>query len=305
MNPIARRLQILLVPALSWTAWAAAAPEPRVEAFPPRDFGYVLGDLVEQRFAIAVPEAYALETGALPAPGALDENLDLHGLSWDETHAQGEARYRLRIVYQTFKGVREAEKATVPPLTLRFHGPEPLEAHTPAWEFTVAPLIPPQLPDEKVAIRAALPPVPIAMADHEGRLAAYLAALLALLGYLGWRRYAPARRDRPFARAQRALRRLLRGPAGAGADGYRAAARRLHRALDETAGGTLFAEQLAGFCAERPAFAGLAGELAEFFALSQRLFFAEPETPPPADYPAARLESLCRRCAQAERSLHP
>lgn len=294
MNPIPRCLPLL---SLLLATTALAAPEPRVEFSTARDFGYTLGTVIEHRITVAVPEGYHLETQALPAPGALDDALDLRDIAWEADPTQGETRYRLRVVYQTFKGVRASEAAKVPALTLRFRGPDPMETQIPAWNFTVTPLIPPDLADDKVTIRPALPPEPMTHAPH--RLIAALVGIAAVSALWAWWRYAPSRQNRPFARAYRELRRDLRGPVSL--ERFRTAAKRLHRALDDTAGGTLFADQLAGFCAERPAFAALGEDLAAFFVLSQQLFFTAPDAPPPEDFPAARLETLCRRCAAAER----
>ena len=276
-----------------------AAPEPRIELAAPRDYGYVMGDLIEHTVTVSVPESYRLETAFLPRPGALDEWLDVRSADWAAERGNGEARYRIRLVYQLFKGVRGPETAVVPALPLRFVGAEPLEVKTPAWEFTVTPLIPPQLPDENVAIRDLLPPEPIATAPHWHRFWIYLAGTVAFAGWLAWRRLGGTRRARPFARAQRELKQLLRGPASS--ETYRAAATLLHRAFDETAGGALFAGQVERFCESRPGFAELREELTGFFAVSERLFFTVPEAPLPADYPIGRLERLCRRCAAVER----
>jgi mxaA protein len=284
---------------LLFSPFASAVPPPRVELSAPRDYGYVMGDLIEHTLTATVPESYTLETGFLPKPGALDEWLEVRSVNWDENRANGETRYRIRVIYQLFKGVRSPEKAVVPALPLRFAGAEPLEAKAPAWEFTVTPLIPPQLADENVAIRGSLPPAPVAAAPHRHRLLAYLAGALSLCGGLAWQKWGRTHRARPFARARRELKKLLRSPASP--ERFRAAVKLLHRALDETAGGTLFAGQVDRFCASRPAFAEIREELAGFFALSRRLFFTAPEVAVPSDYPAERLENLCRRCAAAER----
>ncbi len=276
-----------------------AAPEPRIELAATRDYGYVMGDLIEHTLTVRVPESFALETGFLPRPGALDEWLDVRSADWTSERGNGDARYRIRLVYQVFKGVRGPEKARVPALPLRFTGPSTLEANAPEWEFTLMPLISPQLPDEAVAIRDALSPEPIATAPHWHRVWIYLAGSLALAGWLISQRLGWSRRARPFARAYRELKKLLHGPVSP--ETYRSAVKLLHRALDETAGGTLFAGQVERFCESRPAFTEIREELVGFFTLSQRLFFTAPEAPAPADYPIARLESLCRRCAAMER----
>lgn len=296
----ARHAAGLLILGLAATSPASALePAPQVEISAPRDYGYVMGDSVEHTIRVTVPESYTLETGFLPQPGALEDWLELRSVDWDRNLSGSEARYRIRVAYQLFKGVRTPEKAVVPELPIRFAGPEPLEVKAPAWKFTVVPLIPPELSDDKVAIRAALPPEPAATATHRHRLWMYLAGALAVSGWLARQRLGWKDSARPFARARRELKKLLRGPASP--ETFRAAATLIHRALDETAGGTLFAGRIDRFCQSHPAFAELREELAGFFALSQRLFFTSPEAPVPADYPITRLEDFCRRCAAAER----
>ncbi|CAL1239071.1 hypothetical protein [Candidatus Methylocalor cossyra] len=280
-----------------WSTAAYPAPSLRVELAAPRDYGYLIGDLIVHRLTVELPAAYRLEPGFLPRPGAVNDWLEIRSVAWDRTDEGDAARYRIRVTYQVFKGVRSPERATVPALPLRFTGPEPLTLTAPEWSFSLAPLIAPETGDEAVAIRAPRAPEPASTLPQQRRLGGFLAGALVLgawllRGRLGW-----SRRPQPFHRAYRELRRLLRGPASP--ETYRTAAKLLHRALDETAGYTVFAGQLDRFCQQRPAFAALRAELAEFFAFSQRLFFTATATP--ADYPPPRLEALCRRCAAAER----
>lgn len=281
------------------SALAIASAEPRIERSAPRDYGYVMGDLVENTLTATLPQAYTLEAGRLPSPGALDQWLDVHSVTWDRERQGNEARYRIRIIYQIFKGVRTAEKAVVPALPLRFIGPGTLETKAPPWEFTVMPLIPPDLADETVVIREAHPPQALATAPHRRRLLAGLAGFSVVSAFLARQRLGGRRRALPFRRAQRELKKLLRAPASP--ETLRQAARLLHRALDETAGAPVFAGQIEGFLVQRPAFTPVRDELREFFALSQRLFFAVPEASASPEYPPSRLAEFCRRCAAAER----
>lgn len=284
---------------LLWSAMAGAAA-PRVELAAPRDYGYTMGDIVAQVVTVEVPEAYTLETGFLPRPGALDEQVELRAVALEESRHDGQRLYRITLEYQVFKGVRAPEAAKLMPWMLRLNGPEPAQAEVPEWSYTVIPLIPPALADEAVRVREPLPPEPLPVMPHLWRALGYGAGLLLLLGAWAWRQYGATARSRPFARAYRELRGLARGRLPAD-EAQRAAAQRLHRALDETAGHTLFPEQLAEFCAKRPDFADLREELAGFFAWSRHLFFAPPEVPPATHLPPARLLELCRRCARAER----
>jgi mxaA protein len=277
---------------------SAAPPEPRVELAAPRDFGYVMGDLIEHRISVSVPEGYALETEFLPRPGAVADWLDIRGIEWERSGTG----YRLRVTYQVLKGVKDPERLAIPPLPIRFRGADTLEAEAPGWEFVLSPIIPPKLPDEQVTVRAGFPPPTPPIAAHRLRLAAFAAGALAvalhLAGHYGFPPFS-IRSGRPFARTRNELKRLAKKRPDP--EVYRHALRAMHRALDETAGRTLLATHLDGFLQIRPAFVELRGDLERFFGLSQRVFFAAPHQPVPAEYPLGWLETLCRRCAMAER----
>lgn len=274
----------------------------RIEPSAPRNFGYVIGDPVEYEVRISVPETYALEAEYLPKPGTLAEWLDLRAISWTRTDSKGAAQYRLRLAYQVFKGVRQPEKLTIPALTIRFHGQTPFEVQTDPWEIVVAPIIPPDVSDENVELRRFAYPERLSLAPHRLRLLAYLGGALIALTILAWQHgRLPFFKNAtpPFVRTLREFKKLSREPGDA--EAFRKAVKLLHRALDETYGFRLFAEELETFLTSRPAFVELRDELKHFFALSQRVFFTAPDAPIPADYPLPRLETLCRSCVAAER----
>lgn len=298
MRRIVSRFSPLVLAAVLSTA-VAAEPDIRAELSAPRDFGYVMGDLIEHSIEVSVPKGYVLETEFLPKPGAFDEWLDVRAVDWREDRNGDTGRYRIRVTYHLFKGVRNSEKAGIPPLPIRFRGPQPLEVKAPAWEFTVIPIIPPQLDDERIGLRGPLPAPLAPTQEHRARLFGYGGGMLAAGAVLVWLRHARMRHAAPFARALVDVKALLHGAPGP--DRYRDAVRRLHRALDETAGHTVFADQVDAFLARHPAFSGLRDELAHFFALSQCLFFLEPAAAPPPEYPARRLQDFCRRGAEMER----
>jgi mxaA protein len=295
-----RRPTAWLAVFLLWPLLSSAASPGRLAATVPPDRPYGMGGVLEQTLVVAVPKAYALESGFLPQPGALDDWLEVRSLDWSRETGDFETTYRIRIAYQLFKGLRTEERAVIPGLPVRFDGPEPLELRGPELPVRLAPLIPPNLPDESVGIRDEAPPELRPVAGHWRRFWLCLSAALAGSGFLAWLRLDQALRAQPFGRAHRKLARLRRGAATP--EAVRTATRLIHRALDETAGETLFAGQVGAFCEARAGFAGLRDDLAGFFAASRRLFFTAPDSPPPENYSLERLAELCRRCAAAERS---
>jgi mxaA protein len=120
---------------------------------------------------------------------------------------------------------------------------------------------------------------------------------LLLLGYLGWVYLGlpwGASRRRPFTVAWRALRGLPAEPTG---EQRMAAYRHLHAALNRTAGQVVFAADIERFVHAHPRFAGLQGDLREFFERSNAQFFVSR----PAGAQGHWLRTFGRRCRDAER----
>jgi len=287
---------------LAWSCLAHAEEAIHsLDLTPQRDYGIVMGEIVSSEIRVAVAAGFSLETANLPQAGsAVNDVLELRETVWSQQTQPAETVYTIKLAYQVFKGVREAETLEVPALSLRFkRGAEVVEAQAPAWKFTLTHLIPAQMADEDVLIRGDLPPPSHSTESHWRWLSAFLLGLAISGVYAAWCLGLPPFRFHasPFAIASSGLKKLRKR---SDVDCWRQGVKLIHAALNETAGQTLFIAQLAGFLAERPQYAGLESELEQFFALSDRLFFAAAGEPP-ADYPWTRLEALCRQLAIAER----
>ncbi len=264
-----------------------------------RDYGYVLGDLIPLSFTIQLPEGESMDGDALPAPGPVNKWLTLRSGHVEMTSETTPHTVQVQLIYQLFKGVREPELATIPPLRLHTAGRTPQSFETPPWSFTVTPVIPPEVLDDDVEVRPPRPTEPVPTARASARLYSWLAGVLLVLALLGLGEFTRHRRTRPFAGAAKTLRPILRSRQDA--DSLRQAARLLHRAFDQTFGETLFARELDRFCAAHPGFAPLRDRLNSFFALSGALFF-DPGTTTPFEPDTGKwLEDLARRCVVAER----
>jgi mxaA protein len=299
-KPDPRRLLGLLI-----AAWVAALmPSARgadvtvldAQADEPRAFGYQVGDLVTRHVVLQVPAGLRLDEASLPRLGGRGLALELRSLR-RENLAQGE---RLTLTYQVFIAPVAARTFEMPSFTLHYRGtPRDQDLRVDAWPVTVAPLVPVEVsprrglgelqPDDAPAL---LPTAPL-----QQRLAVWIAGIVLVAAWLAvlqfglpwWRR-----RARPFAAAWRSVRDLR---ADAGPDEWRAACRQMHAAFDATAGAVLFERDLAAFTASQSAYAGLAGEIRTFFALSRREFFA---AAPREAGDAAWLRDFCKRCRDAE-----
>jgi mxaA protein len=271
-----------------------------VEIASPRDYGIVMGETLTGEIRVRTGAGLQLETASLPQPGsAVSDYLEVRKLDWERLSLDQETDYRITLTYQVFKGVREAETLTVPALPLRFnfHG-QTVETLAPAWNFTLMPLIANKLPDEAVNLRGDLPVPAHSSTLHLQWLSVWLAGLVGMGVYAAWnlglppfRRHAP-----PFIRAALALKKLGMKPASL--DNHRQGVKRVHAALNETAGHTLFSAQLPHFLQTHPEYTHAATDLEQFFRFSDRLFFSD-ACPSPADFPLTKLEDLCRSLAYA------
>jgi len=172
--------------------------------------------------------------------------------------------------------------------------------HVDAWPITVAPLVQPEAPARRGLgdLQPDHRPFTIDLAAAQRWLRGWLAlAAGALLALTVLHVAMPVldRRRLPFAQAFAELRRL---PPDADTARWRDACRRLHRALDRSAGEVVFERGLQRFVGARPAFVPLHDDLKRFLQLSRREFFAGAARDA-AD--AGWLLELSRRCRDAER----
>ena len=272
---------------------------PRIELEAPRDYAYVIGDRIEQTLSLHLRDGRNLDPASLPVPGPLNEWLTLRESRLEPDREQEEIQ-RLHLTYQVFKGVRIPETVTIPPLALRLQGGGAEEIRAPAWNFTLAPVIPPDVTNEQAELRDPAPPLPVDAAPLTRQLMAWLAAATLVALLIGLRAFLIRRKTRPFAEAAREVRQTLKGSADDAA--LRQAARTLHRAFDRTFGETLFAAEIDRFCDRHHAFAPQRERMERFFAWSRRLFFETGGVEGPMA-PEARqsLLELVSRCEAAER----
>ncbi len=280
---------------------ATAAGVPQVQADEPRAYGWHVGDLVERRIAVFLPEGWRLEEDSLPRPGGRGQAIEIRRVErHDESAADGH-RVQLAVEYQVLLSPAAVRTLEIAPLLLKVQGAGRSETlRVEAAPVTVGPLVPAEVSPRR-GLGEMQPDRPPPLVDDSGwrwRLAAWAvlaglvgAGLLVLHLGLPW----AARRRRPFGRAWRALRAL--GPEPATAE-WRAACRQLHAALDQAAGEVLFEGGVARFAAAQPRYAALAGEISRFLLISRREFFGS-GTREAGD--AAWLQGLARQLRDAER----
>lgn len=285
-------------------AQPAAAPEPAaigVQVEDPRAFGHLVGDVLTRRVVLDVPRRLKLVEASVPAPGRIGQSFELRDVDHQRRWTSAGTRHTLSLRYQVFRAPREPIVLDLPAFTLRFEG-DPREEQV-RVDFAPVGMVP-LVPTDAVlrtgfgTLRPDMPAPTVDTQPERLRLVVYAVAALLPLGYLGYTHFGlpwRQRRQRPFAQVQRHLRTV---PLDAPTDAWLDAWRRVHGALDATAGEVLHVGALDGWMAGAPRQVGLREELMWFFERSQAIFFAG-QAPEAAD--RKRLLALSRRLFDIER----
>lgn len=270
-------------------------------ADPPRPFGYTIGDIVRQTVHLKPAAGQSLIETSLPKEGRVG--------AWVERRAveltPEAGGWRIDLSYQFINVPTELRTIALPAIKLQLRdGERTVEETLTESPVTLAPLTP-----AVVLARAGLeemrpdvaPPL-IDTSPQLRRLGAYgLTAGLFALAWAAW--YfgfgLRGRRARPFARAERDLRRQLARAAEPSV--RRAAMRTLHRAFDATAGSTVFAESLRDFFDRSPTLAPAHDGVKRFFAASRAEFFGEGHNEAEADFTSTDLLALAKQLKALER----
>ncbi len=280
---------------------ASAGPAVVLERVEPRLFGYQLGDVISQQVTLRLAPGVQFDPQSLPRAGKRAGWFMVRDSAFHtEPEADGGVLVALRLDMQLVNSPVTPRALTVPPVALRFKAAQPISETIPSLTIDAVPL-------DSGEVRTGLPdvraPRPAPLIDTQpaqrqlhvlGIAAAVLLVWLLLTALLKALR---PRALRPFAAAQRDLRRLLR--AASSGEGAREAVQRLHRAFDQAAGQRLFGAGVPAFCHRLGADTELERRTVSFFATSQALFFQTGEVTVPEGL-ARELGELCRAWQRVE-----
>jgi mxaA protein len=280
---------------------AAGQDVPRLHLSEPRAFGYQVGDRVARRISVDLPAGWRVDTLSLPQPGARGQALELRRVDAGAASSGAGKRLEIELEYQVFLSPITVRTLEIPAFKLVLIGPtRSEELRVEAWPVTVAPLVPVEVslwrglgefrPDREPPLVATAAMVTRLMVDAAFAAVLIGAGVCARLGAF-WR----AARDRPFAQAWRRMRRLGDGASDAQ---WLDACRRLHAALNRSAGEVVFESGLARFVAAQPRFGAVQDELAMFLKRSRNAFFGGVAR---QSGDVRWLVGICRRLRDAER----
>ena len=250
------------------------AAEIEIVAHNPRPFGYVVGDTVTRDLSISVKSGYVLDEKSLPKPGRLGAWLELRSIDMREMSVESGRQYSLKLIYQLPNSPTDVKMVELPAHKFSFIGPgNSIDATSSEWPITLAPITPEEVlaRDGLEALRPDMRPTGVDTKPVRWRLMGYGLALAVILLYWAYRYFGIpylAKTRRPFTRAYRDLNRLSQQDPN-----FSRAVERIHRALNETAGRSLFIENVDQFLANRGADDSLKTLTQQFFELSRNEFF--------------------------------
>lgn len=275
-----------------------------ISAQNPRPFGYVVGDVFEQELILSAKPGETLDQKQLPKPGRLNAWLELRRLTLDESSRGGTKTYRVKLLYQLPNAPLAVRVIELPAQRFVFsNANHASEIKSTEWPITIGPLTPDEVLAREglEAMRTDAPPRLISTANVKQRMMSYAAALAALLIYWCYRYFGIPylnRQRRPFTRAYREVNKLAHVAAP---NAYQQAIEQLHRALNETAGKSLFIDNIDPFLAKQPIPVKLASMTHEFFRASRNAFFAGDGQD--EHYSIAWMQDFCRAWRDVERGV--
>lgn len=283
------------------------------EINPPRDVGYIVGDVLERTIVLEIKKPYKLLDTSLPIVGYerrwknQPTGIELVRIKHDKAEHDAATTHTLHLAYQVFTNNVVAKPAVLPGEIVKLQADkEIVQYRIPSWQFAISPIS----VYGSVKIETDMSPLrgPLLLnADAEKQrlkilLTILALALLGLLYILGRHAWLP-RMGGPFAKAYRKVSKLRRGPASDAS--LQTAVSHIHEALNTTAGNSVFSDTLDAFLAKKPAFKPIKGELLQFFGLSRHVFFEHHAVHETGPEPMEWLRAFCRRCRDCERGLTP
>lgn len=253
----------------------------------PRPFGYVVGDLFEQRVLLQ-PDQHGIELASIPHPGRVSVWLERR-----QSHMTSDTQGRrwLVVEYQIINAPQNLTTVNVPAWSVHTTSGQVLGV--PQWPLSVGPLtartVIAQGGLQQLRADRPAPVVPTGPIVRQIDIwsGAFIFVLLLWAGWLAWRNWRDAR-NQPFARAVREMRDV--------ADDAPQAWQALHRAFDRTAGRVVQSSTLASLFERARYLEPLRSRIEAFFAQSAEHFFAgtTARVPPP-------LHDLCSELRRFER----
>lgn len=278
---------------------------------PTRDAGYVVGDVLERTLVLDIKKPYQLVKESLPIVGyehrwrGQKSGIELVKINSSEKDHADSVTHTINLAYQVFTTDRVAKPAALRAEALKIRNTETgkmWQFRVPAFTFRISPLSVYGAVKLDQEMYPFTPPLTLD-SSKEVRNIKILAAilgitLLGLLYILGASAWLP-KMGAPFAKAYRNIKKLSDSP-----EDIQQAVSLIHQALNKTAGGSVFNNNLSTLVASKPAFAPVKTQIEQFFQLSQQVFFEDGQHIT-SQNPKEWLQNLCLQLRHCERGLVP
>lgn len=237
-----------------------------------RDSGYTMGDKIEMDALFTLPVNQTIDEGSLPLVGHIKPWLDIQAIRLTQ-HKQ---QVQLHVTWQLFATVEIAQRLKTPEIVLKTKGKVPQTIIIPQQAFYYSPVLPmPPLNDIKRRPNQ-LPP-----AFDTRQPLFFLAVCMALFfvcavawlwlkDLLPWLPYQPG----PMMRLARQLKKQSTAFS-------LAQLRDIHAALNQSAGMSLYPENVSQLFKRAPYFACEETNVTQFFYQSWSIFYPDNQSAPP------------------------
>lgn len=260
------------------------------EIVQPRSFGYVLGDVLEQRIKLPanvvnsqLDNLNQVErvNGWLERLSAKVE-VDKSGQQW------------LKLRYQLINATTQGRLISLPALDIALSDGN--EVAVEKWSVAISPLTPGDLADQFPQLYPDRP-AQVSVSSSASRRLSYLLTglIIGLSGWAGWWLWRESR-DRvrlPFARAKHQLKQLPSDNLDDNEDAWLL----LHHALNATAGHSVQSGNIEFLIEGQPWLASLQSTIEAFYAASSARFFAQNDV-----VPEFSLKTFCEALYRAEKA---
>jgi mxaA protein len=271
-----------------------------------RNYGLMVGDIIEHHYLIAVDEGYSLSPSSLPVEGELTYWLDLNSVSMTSEQQGKKTIYNLILRYQTFYAPLDVRTLLIPEQQLVFtdSANQRVEITLTDWHFIMSPIK--EITASGVGnndgsdgfMKADIAPRTHSLSRYQSPIIIY--ASLSIVCLLIWAALAgllPKFDTSPFHTARRQIKRINRHK-NITVDQIQQGLQAMHDAFNSRASYTVFASQIDDFIQQHPQFNESRTQIEDFFQQSRCVFFFDEDPKPNLLNDCIRL---CDRLAAADK----
>lgn len=298
-------LNVFMVLMLSLACSPLMAAVRSVDIKSPRDFGYVIGDVLTQRVSIVLDSPWTLDQRSVPKSDELNIWVHREVSPVRVRPVRDGKHFELDLKYQIFNVSDKPQRIVIPVhgLAVR-NGQEMVRIFIPEKILTVSPVTRDGSNQSINYIKIQPPVLPLPMDEVQPFRMMWLSLLLVvasvlMLLYIWIGLPLLQRANGPFAKALRQLRAM---PVSlSNESSYRLALRVVHKAMNATAGKSLVTADLPGFLAEFKGFKARSDILQDIYEASDQQFFNREGFNSPLNI--TELRDFCKFGRDVERGL--